>query len=57
MKKAAFQELVKSVKEGALILKGKAGYRKAPRGVAEAIKEARVINDFLPSTEKLARKK
>jgi len=57
MKKADFQELMKSVKEGALILKGKAGYGKAPRGVAKAIKKAHVVKDFLPRPKKLVLKK
>lgn len=37
-------------------MKKKTSYRKAPRDIAAAIDEARLIKDFLPSPEKLVPK-
>ena len=34
-------------------MKGKTKYRKAPKRVAEAIAQAKVVTDFLPSPDKL----
>ena len=36
-----------------MFMKGKTKYRNAPKRVAEAIAEAEVVKDFLPSPDKL----